>query len=267
MSFTTDLIDSASKISYADIANLIFAIIVGVIGYIFAKKDNRKNLQIQLKLKIYERLAEEIWALHRVIFKLNAQIILPPLILMKGTGTPQKDLFKYRSGVWLKYTKELSEQFAMFSKRNTGVWRMFEDWQVLFPKLRLSSKILFNDEGRKFSDTHREFMRRLQQLQITNFEHWDHEEIKEWAKEYSAFTSDYGSFIEDFVALLSNVSTRSISWHKRHSRNFKDGDLEDPLEYKALTLKGIITKRWWGKRKIRNIFKYHVLRKNLFEKK
>jgi hypothetical protein len=263
-----DWINTNAGITLADTVSTslaILAIIASVGLYLLSKMDNHRSFRNQLKIKIYEKLADQIWRLQNIGFKLHATGSAPPLILMKTPGihraTPAQ-VFKYRSDMWLDYTKKLNDQYFEFSQHNSDTWRLIEDWQALFPKIVGPAKILFYEENQKFNQKHRDYVSKLQGLRVTDYDSWNQDEIMGWAKVYTEANLRYGIFVEDFVAMFANLSTKSLGRHRRNSRN---SEPENPIKYEMLSYKGIVEKKYWGKNKLRNMWQYYVKKEKVFE--
>lgn len=217
-------------------------IILGWVAvFLLGLKQQRRQLQNNAKMKIYEELYNIKKELdeHNIGLGLKLNKFSLPFLEMsweKGADANLKALEH-----WRKYLSGLSEDNYNFSKIYLKLWNHSDMWISAIPELKKAKKELFEKQLNNLSRKINEHHMYLQDLSIKQFywNLWDRREIEEKHEAVSnLFNLVACGYVDDYLALIHNRLVSPILGYKKELReNF--ANLDKFEKYYILTEKGL----------------------------
>jgi len=222
---------------------LVLITIVGwFVAYLFNLRQQRKNLELEAKYRVYEKLWSVRGVMHNSFSSLSSQIFVgPPFILMESCGIlggitgKQEDVWKGEQDaikLLFEYRNNLSKLNEDFGNTYLQFWRDVEMWLHVMPELEQASRILFSEFG-IIRDKIYKHLSFLQSLNASDWKKINKTEIKERCETVWEEMNNLSSYAEDFMGLIHNELIGQLFDYTKSTRK--------PLDpkYKVLTKNGL----------------------------
>ena len=219
----------------------ILVVVGWIIVFWLGLSQQKKQLQNNAKMKIYEELYEIKKELDECSVGLGLKFtkFSLPFLAMSWEKEPNANLKALEH--WRKYLMEISEESYSFSKIYSKLWNHSEMWISAMPELKKAKKELFekqlNNLSKKIS-AHHIYLQNLSIKQF-NWKLWNRQEIEKKHEEVnSLFNAIACGYVDDYLALIHNRLVAPILGHRKKLReNF--ANLDKAKEYYVLTEKGL----------------------------
>jgi hypothetical protein len=223
------------------------SILLTIIGWFaifyFNIRQQRKQIQSNAKMKIYEELynlKKEIDDKEKYLSFLLSPFSAPFLEMEYADRSITSGKINLKAlEIWGKYLEKLRKETFSFNRAYLKLWVHFKMWICIMPDLKKMYKELFEIQLTQLTNNLYEYHKYLQSISIKNlyWETWDKEEIKERSKKIQdEFDQIAVGYLDDFMIEINNSLLSPIFKNKSVLReDFKNF----PERYKVLTKNGI----------------------------
>jgi hypothetical protein len=253
----TSLIDIINSPGFFAISTIFINAIGWLVIYSFNIKKQEKTLKDEVRLDIYQKIADAKKDIDDSRNKLGLMLSkhgLPFLEMKWAQKRKDTDGLKGKmpNKIFLEYIRELSEVRHRFTNDYLNLWREIKLWIGVMPELKKPYEVLFK-KLRELNDELLEYHNYLQSIQTEHgydWQSWPQEEVEKKAEEVSQKFNLVTAYIDDFMVLAHNELLSPIVGVEKGLR--EEFSPNEEINYSVLTKNGIEDKEFspddslWG---------------------
>lgn len=230
--------------NWYSVATLILAVVGWFIAYKFGLKQQTNILKENWKLKVFEIFWKKRESVSAAIinFSTTVQQIGAVFIIMGsfekmakigGNAIREQEGRENAIKKFNEYTNELHDKHSLFNEEYLSLWRMFETWIHVMPRLETAYQTLIS-EYRIISDQAQKHFDYTSTLDPYSWHEWDQKHIKELCNVQQERLMDLLIYTEDIMGLIHDELIGPIFEYKKKPRIPQDG------RHKVLTKNGLV---------------------------
>jgi hypothetical protein len=210
------------------LATLVLAVVGWFAAYKFGLKQQINILKENWRMKVFEIFwkKRENVSSSIIIFSTQVQQFSAVIIVMNSfekMAIIGEDLNREQEGKenairhFREYVSELERTHSLFNDEYLSLWRMFETWMHVMPRLDVAFKTLIS-EYRVISEQLQKHIDYVSILDGTAWHSWDHEHIKELCNFQQERLMDLLVYTEDMMGLIHDELIGSMFGYRKKLR-------------------------------------------------
>jgi len=227
----------------------LLAVLLSILGwfviYILNLKQQKKHLQNEYRMKIYEEITELKKNLDDRINNLNILLCFKIKTIFEDIKNLQQGknhlvpLYKNETECWISYMNELNQSRNNFNDVLIDYYYIIEKWIEVFPAIKKSKKTLCKD----LNNLNKISGELIFDLQIKNFRgdgdfNKRKQEVIDKTESLNKLFDETMGYLWDFIIILHNELLAPVFNIYLNERDLSHIDTNVDIKYKILTIDG-----------------------------